>query len=229
MDEKIIIGIVSKHIPDTKGCEKTFISDAVKQAIFDNGAIAMGILPTRKIIEYKGNDNNWEDNLNNVERDNLIAQIKMCNGIILQGGREMDNYEYIIAKYCYENNIPILGICAGQNAIAKSLGGTTYRIPNPEKHNVSRDYVHSIKIDKNSKFYSIIGKEEIMVNSLHANAIETCPLLDKVAFCEDGYSDVIESKDKDFYIGVRFHPEDLYDKDNDINKIFKKIIEVCKK
>ena len=42
----------------------------------------------------------------------------------------------------------------------------------------------------------------------------------KVAFCEDGYPDVIESKDKDFYIGVRFHPEDLYHKDYNINKIF---------
>lgn len=141
----------------------------------------------------------------------------------------MDNYEFIIAKYCYENNIPVLGICAGQNAIAEALGGFICRISNPEKHYASRDYVHSIKIDKNSKFYSIIGKEEIMVNSLHTNTIDTCPNLDKVAFCEDGYADVIESKDKDFYIGVRFHPEDLYKKDDNINNIFKNFIQECKK
>lgn len=225
----IIIGIVAKHNPKNTGCEKIYVTDATKQAIFDNGAIAIGILPTEDFVNYKGNDNKWNDNLTEIERENLFSQIKLCDGIILQGGIEMDNYEFIIAKYCYENNIPILGICAGQNAIAKALGGSTYKIPNPEEHNISRDYVHSIKIQKDSKFYSIIGSKEIMVNSLHTNTIDKCPRLDKVGFCKDGYADVIESKDKEFYIGVRFHPEDLYKKDNKINNIFKYLIETCKK
>lgn len=224
-----IIGIVSKHNPKNSGCEKTYITDATKQAIFDNDAIPIGILPPKLEINYKGNTNTWEDDLNEKERSNLIAQINLCDGIILQGGLEMDNYEFIIAKYCYENNIPILGICAGQNAIVKALGGTSFQINNPEKHNVSRDYVHNIKINKNSKFYSIIESEDLMVNSLHSNSIDNCPKLNKVAFCEDGYPDVIESKDKDFYIGVRFHPEDLYHKNSKINNIFKVFINTCKK
>lgn len=225
----VIIGIVSKHNPKNSGCEKTYITDATKQAIFDNDAIPIGILPPKLEINYKGNTNTWEDDLNEKERSNLIAQINLCDGIILQGGLEMDNYEFIIAKYCYENNIPILGICAGQNAIVKALGGTSFQINNPEKHNVSRDYVHNIKINKNSKFYSIIESEYLMVNSLHSNSIDNCPKLNKVAFCEDGYPDVIESKDKDFYIGVRFHPEDLYHKNSKINNIFKVFINTCKK
>ena len=226
-ENKVVIGIVAKHNPSNSGCEKIYITDATKQAVFDNGGIAIGILPTEKEVNYKGNMNIWSDELTEIERKNLILQIEMCDGIILQGGLEMDNYEFIIAKYCYENNIPILGICAGQNAIAKALGGTTYKISNPDKHNVSRNYVHNIKIDKNSKFYSIIGSDEIMVNSLHTNTIGECPNLDKVAFCEDGYSDVIEAKDKDFYVGVRFHPEDLYNKDKKINHIFERFIEIC--
>ena len=68
------------------------------------------------------------------EKENLIAQLKLCDGVILQGGAETDNYEIVIAKYCYENDVPILGICAGQNNIARALGGTIYKIPNPEKH-----------------------------------------------------------------------------------------------
>jgi len=112
MERKVIIGIVSKHNPTNTGCEKTSITDATKQAIFDNGAIAIGILPTQHEIYYKGNDNIWEDNLTEKEKKDLLSQIQLCDGIILQGGREMDNYEFIIAKYCYDNNIPILGICA---------------------------------------------------------------------------------------------------------------------
>lgn len=226
-ENKVVIGIVAKHDPSNSGCEKIYITDATKQAVFDNGGIAIGILPTEKEVNYKGNMNIWSDELTEIERKNLILQIEMCDGIILQGGLEMDNYEFVVARYCYDNNIPILGICAGQNAIAKALGGTTYKISNPDKHNVSRNYVHNIKIDKNSKFYSIIGSDEIMVNSLHTNTIGECPNLDKVAFCEDGYADVIEAKDKDFYVGVRFHPEDLYNKDKKINHIFERFIEIC--
>ncbi len=226
---KPIIGIVAKHYSTYKTNKiDTFIGDEVKQAIFDNGGISIGILPTEEQINYSKDE--FKDNLSKEEKENLIAQIELCDGIVLQGGLETDNYESIIAKYCYDNDIPILGICAGQNNIARALGGTTYKIPNPEKHNKSfYKYVHSIKIDKNSKFYSIVKIEEMMVNSIHKRTIENCPMLDKVAFCDDGYPDVIESKDKKFYIGVRFHPESLYKKDKKMNSIFKEFINSCKK
>ena len=227
-ENKTIIGIVSKHYATYKTNKiDTFIRDEVKQAIFDNGATAIGILPTVAEINYCGDD--WKDNLSIEERENLITQLNLCDGIILQGGAETDNYEIIIAKYCYDNNIPILGICAGQNNIARALGGTTYKIPNPEKHNKSfDDYVHSINIDKASKFYDIVKTDIMEVNSRHKNTINECPGLDKVAFCEDGYPDVVEAKNKDFYIGVRFHPESLYKIDENHNMIFKEFIKVCK-
>lgn len=224
---KAIIGVVSKHNGETKKRPNTYIRDEVKQAIFDNGAIAIGILPTEQQIKLCGND--WKDTQTQKEKEDLICQLNLCDGIIIQGGTQNDEYENIIAKYCYDNNIPVLGICAGQNNIIRGLGGTTLKVDNPEKHNNSNDdYVHSIKINKNSQFYKIIGKDEIMVNSRHNNSVDQCPLLDKVAYCEDGYADVIESKDKDFYIGVRFHPESLYKIDENHNNIFVEFINVCK-
>lgn len=224
---KVIIGIVSKHNGENKKRPNTYIRDEVKQAIFDNGAIAIGILPTENEIKLCGND--WKDTLTEKERKDLIEQISLCDGIIIQGGTQNDEYENIIAKYCYDNNIPILGICAGQNNIVRALGGTTIKVVNPEKHNnTTDDYVHKIKINKNSRFYRIIQKNEIMVNSRHNNAVGNSPLLNKIAFCEDGYADVVESEDKDFYIGVRFHPESLYKIDENHNKIFKAFINACK-
>ena len=227
--DKPIIGVVAKHYVNYKGKRiDTFIGDEVKQAILDNKGIPIGILPTEETINYCGDD--WKDNLSIEEKENLISQLKLCNGIILQGGLETDNYESIIAKYCYDNDIPILGICAGQNNIARALGGTTYKIPNAEDHNKSfYEYAHSIKISENSKFYDIVNTNEIMVNSIHKRTIKDCPMLDKVAFCEDGYPDVIESKNKRFYIGVRFHPESLYKKDKNMNNIFKEFIKECKR
>lgn len=225
--KKPIIGIVSKHYATYKSYKiDTFVRDEVKQAIFDNGGIAIGILLTEDKINYC--DDNWKDNLSIEEKENLIVQLKLCDGIVLQGGAETDKYESIIAKYCYENDIPILGICAGQNNIARALGGTTCKIPNPEKHDKSFDeYVHSISIDKTSKFYEIVKTDKMKVNSRHKRTIKECPCLDKVAFCEDGYPDVIESKNKKFYIGVRFHPESLYKKDENHNRIFEEFIKVC--
>ena len=164
---KPIIGIVAKHYATYKSNKiDTFIRDEVKQAIFDNGGIAIGILPVETAINYCGD--NWKDILSMEEKENLITQLKLCDGVILQGGVETDNYEIIIAKYCYENNIPILGICAGQNNIARALGGTTYKISNPDKHNNAFDeYVHNIKIDKDSKFYNIVNTSMMLVNSRH--------------------------------------------------------------
>ncbi len=222
--KKPVIGIVSKHYKnyDSKKID-TFVRDEVKQAIFDNGGIAIGILPVEEKINYCGDD--WKDNLSEEERENLIEQLKLCDGIIIQGGSGSDNYEVIIAKHCYDNDIPILGICAGQNNIARALNGTICEIKNPEKHDRINDkYVHNITIDKNSKFYEIVKTTEMMVNSRHVHTIKTCPNLDKVAFCEDGYPDVIEAKNKKFYIGVRFHPESLYLEDKNMKNIFVEFI-----
>ena len=227
--KKVIIGIVSKHYSNYKDYRiDTYIRDEVKQAIFDNGAVAIGILPPDKEIKYI--EDEWKEDLNEKEYENLITQIKLCDGIIFQGGAESDNYECIIAKYCYNNDIPTLGICCGQNIIARAIGGTTYKIDNPEKHmQIEKQYVHNIKIDKNSKFYKIVNKEEIMVNSRHKKSVKDCPKLDKVGFCEDGYADVIEAKNKKFYIGIRFHPESLYEIDENMNNIFKSFISACEK
>ena len=227
MHRKAIIGIVSKHYPYEKNKKDTFIRDEVKQAIFDNDGIAIGILPSESKINYT--NDNWRDDMSMIEKSNIIAQLDLCDGVILQGGVETDSYECWIAKYAYDNNIPVLAICAGQSNLARALGGTTCKIPNTEKHNQpNKDYVHKIVINTNSKTYRIIGKSKIMVNSRHDHTIKECPLLDKVAFCEDGYSDIIESSEKEFYIGVRFHPESLYKKDENMNNIFKQFINICK-
>lgn len=224
---KIIVGVVTKHNGESKKRTNTYIRDEVKQAILDNGAIAIGILPPEGKIKLCGND--WKDTQTEKEREDLLAQIALCDGIVLQGGSQNDEYENIIAKHCYDHNIPILGICAGQNSIVRALGGTTCSVANPHKHyNTADDYVHSIKIDTTSHFYKWIRQDEIMVNSRHKNTVDNCPSLDKVAFCEDGYADVVEAKDRDFYIGVRFHPESLYRTDENHNKIFKAFIDVCK-
>lgn len=227
---KVIIGIVSKYKDGDENLERvdSRIRNEVKQAVFDNGAIAIGIISPNDEMQPSGDD--WKKYNDLIDKENIIEQIKLCDGIILQGGNTNEAFEPFIAKYCYDNNIPCLGICAGQNSIVRGLGGTTYKISNPKKHNQPNEkYVHNVCIDNSSKFYEIVKTDKIMVNSRHKRTIENCPLLDKVGFCEDGYADVVESKNKTFYIGLRFHPESLYKTDKKMNDIFKYFIGACKK
>lgn len=225
---KPIIGIVSKHYIKDKKRNDTYIRDEVKQAIFDNGGIAIGILPSSKNI--KRINDIWCNDLSKEEYDNIVAQINLCDGIIFQGGNSSDNYECILARYCYDNDIPTLGICCGQNIMVRALGGTTIALKDYSSHfEIGNDYAHEIEIDKDSKLYSIIGKEKIKVNSRHKKIVENHPLLNVSAVSDDGVIEVLESKDKTFYIALRFHPESLYKKDENMNKIFKSYIEIIKK
>lgn len=174
--------------------------------------------------------NDWNKFEKNLLKEEIIKQIDLCDGIILQGGSTNEAYESFIAKYCYDNDIPCFGICAGQNSITDALGGTITAIDNPESHSKPDErYVHPITIHKDSKFFDIIKKEEIMVNSRHKNKVEDSSILNEVAFCNDHYPDVVEEAKKKFYIGVRFHPESLYKIDENMNQIFKFFIEQCKK
>ena len=226
MNRKPIIGVVLKHLKKPEKRPNMFIRDEIKQAIFDNGGIAIGItLPKDEVYDVS---DSWTNNLNNEEYENLVTQINLCDGIIIQGGSACDNYEMIVAKYCYDNDIPILGICCGQNVLVRAVGGTTKLVENPTKHFApSLTYVHTVNVLKDTKLFDVLKKEKINVNSRHKKTIATHPNLIVNCMCDDGYIDGVEAPDKKFYIGFRFHPESLYKIDNDHNNIFKYFISKC--
>lgn len=221
---KPVIGIVAKHYNFKQKRLETFIRDEVEQAIFDNGGIAIGILaPNVDKILAK---DNWQEQLTTTEKHNFYEQIALCDGIILQGGRYVDEYECFIAKYCYDYDIPLLGICAGKHNMVRAVGGSIGKLDN-ENHNKEEKYVHSIKIVKASKAYQLIEKEEVKVNSRHIRySLSTGPLK-IVASSPDGVDEIVEDTTKNFYIGVQFHPESLYRKDKYMNNIFVHFIDTC--
>lgn len=221
---KPVIGIVAKHYNYKQKRLETFIRDEVEQAIFDNGGLAIGILPPN--VDKTLAKDNWQEQLTTTEKHNFYEQIALCDGIILQGGGYVDEYECFIAKYCYLYDIPILGICAGKHNMVRAVGGSIGKLDN-ENHNKEDRYVHSIKIDKNSKIYALIGKEEVEVNSRHVrHSLSTGPLK-IVATSFDGVDEIVEDASKTFYIGVQFHPESLYRKDVYMNNIFVNFINIC--
>ena len=233
---KVIIGLVAKHKEIDKKRTLVYICDEIKDVLFKNNAIGIGIVPSMKNIILVDQENEVEiyNNLENLftqqEKQNMISQINLCDGIILSGGSNSDAYEMWVAKYCYNNDIPILGICAGHNNLIRGIGGKTKKVANPEIHNQPDvDYVHSIKIDKSSNFYNFVNTENMKVNSRHKNMIDKINNLTVAAYDEYGNIEVTEDKTKRCFLGMRFHPESLYLKDKLHNQIFKKFIDICKK
>lgn len=99
----------------------------------------------------------------------------------------MDNYEFIVAQYCYENNILILGICAGQNAIAKALGGSTYKFDEPTSNiDLQTEKMIQNIIDKISE------KSTVIIIAHRKSTIESS---DKIIYLKDGQIDMIVNKE----------------------------------
>ena len=90
MNKQVIIGIVAVHKKTEDKRTNSLIRDEVKQAIFDNGGIAIGILSPNEEIMYA--DNNWKEKEDLIKKEKIIEEIKLCDGIILQGGSTTEAY-----------------------------------------------------------------------------------------------------------------------------------------
>lgn len=193
------------------------------------------LLPTQN-IKYEQKDNKKENSpLNEEEQEDVIRVIEKCDGIILQGGNYSYYYDEFIARYCIENDIPILGTCMGMQVLA-AVDCNTSRMKNVSfiKSNINHKqieakYVHNINIIKDSLLHSIIDKDEIKVNSRHMYKIINVNNAKVSAESEDGLIEAIEFPNKKFALGVQWHPEDLFDTDENMFKIFKAFIDTSSK
>ena len=230
--KKPIIGIVSKNITIEEFYNWSWqrISNDVRYAVNKNGGLVLGILPQTTRKGFNQEDESENVKLTEQEKNDLLFFVKKCDGIILQGGISSHNYEEFIAKYCYDNDIPLLGICAGYNNMIRGLGGKTKKINNTDVHDrADLQYAHGCKIvDYNSIFFEIVKTNEFMVNSIHTYVGDKIPdCLSVVALSDDKQVEVVEAKNKKFFIGIKYHPELLVDMDKKQNDIFEKFILTC--
>ena len=182
-----------------------------------------------------------EKDLTEKEKNYLITQIELCDGIILQGGLSSHNYEIFIAKYAIEHNIPLLGICAGFNNIARALGTEVDCDKNlVDSHDIySSECCHNVIIQDTAKVLKQLGNE-CFVNSIHSMTLnlETAKLNKRInleAIVEnniDGKKKVtVEAfsvKDTKFCLAIKWHPE-LLKKEESTRIIFSEFVKACGK
>lgn len=221
---KPIIGIVLR-VEYPGNTNNLIINEEYRNAIIKNGAIPLGILPSQN-INYTCVKYNDQEELTKAEKEMIIRQIKMCDGVLLPGGFKINKFDRFILEYLVKEDIPTLGICLGMQIMSNYKREKLWNEKNDSMINHKGDgYMHSVTLDKSSKLYSIIKKEKFEVTSRHNYHILPNDYYDTVGVSSDNYIEAVEMKNKKYHIGIQWHPESI---DDEISKkIFTSFIKSC--
>jgi len=144
-------------------------------------------------------------------------------------------FEWAMTQGALKRDIPILGICGGQQLLHVVMGGKLVQhIPDlyddclPHEQPNPRDEAgHTVQIKPGTLLHKIVGEDELSVNSAHHQAVLDEPEgLVINATAPDTVLEGIEAPDKKFCIGVQWHPE-FHICEGD-KKIFTAFIEAAK-
>lgn len=184
---------------------------------------------------------------------NNYDDLLKCNGLVMSGGKdinpqlygkgneihkcgtllpERDEFELKLIEKALDMQIPILGICRGEqltNTSKKFNGSLFCDIPSDipsalgitpliHSNDDPKGPRHEIKIEKDSVLYSIIGKDTIEVNSFHHQSVDKIgDGLYVSSRSSDGVVESLEWADKSklpLLLLVQWHPERLIDEES---------------
>ncbi len=124
---------------------------------------------------------------------------------------ELDETELSLFRQARERDLPVLGICRGQQVINVAMGGSLVQhLEGHEVRALGRSHLaHTIEVDPSSELGRAAGEHKIRVNSLHHQAIkDLADGLQQTAYGEDGTVEGVESDDG-LIVAVQCHPEEL--------------------
>lgn len=125
-------------------------------------------------------------------------------------------FELAATRIALGRDMPVLGICGGQQLLNVALGGTLIQhIPDevpealPHRQPNPRDEPgHDVRVIAGTLLHRIAGAEHLAVNSAHHQAVKDAGpgvVIDAVA--GDGVVEGIEDPRRRFCLGVQWHPE----------------------
>ena len=172
----------------------------------------------------------------------IQSHLDLIDGLILIGGNDVSpelygdekqlpitkpspelrqKFNQSLAKGALERDLPVLGICMGCQALNVAAGGTLFQdIPSQVKGcDIRHSYkllscpFHNVRIEKGSLLYRIVEKEVLEVNTSHHQAVRDPGKGFMVtARSEDGIIECIENPEKNFALGVQWHPEIIHER-----------------
>ena len=191
-------------------------------------------------------------------RGALRSILRRLNGLLISGGnfdihpsyygekpistlrtikRERTEFELELVDLALNQNLPLLGICGGAQAINVALGGSLYQdiatqLPHANNHEqgAKKDHGgHLIEIHSGTCLRQIVQKQTLEVNTTHHQSVkQTGKGLVVNATAADGLIEGIESPSHRFVLGVQWHPEVLAGKDLSQRRILSSFISSSK-
>jgi putative glutamine amidotransferase len=144
--------------------------------------------------------------------------------------------ELALLRGALDGDMPVLGICGGEQLLAVALGGTLIQhIPDAiqgalphEQPNPRHEPGHAVAITPGTRLSRIVGAGSMQVNSSHHQAVRYPGAAAVVnATAPDGVIEGIESTRHRFALGVQWHPEFLIDPGD--ARIFAALIAACRR
>ncbi len=141
--------------------------------------------------------------------------------------RELDDTELAMFRQAREAQIPVLGICRGQQVINVAMGGDLFQhLADHDVRGLGRNHIaHAVEVDPTSELGRAAGGSTIEVNSFHHQAVRSlAPGLKQTARGDDGIIEGVESDDG-LVVAVQCHPEELTGDLPWARSLFKRFVE----
>lgn len=172
--------------------------------------------------------------------DGPAEQARGLDGILLSGGdfawpkeiyARLQSKDYplpgkryqayaTLVRYAAESQMPLLGICAGMQAMGVLLGEGRVKLHENLSEVTSYSHrsvpavqkAHAVSVLSDSRLAAITGAETLDVNSRHfqglsVSSLEQTSAVRAVAFSSDGVVEAVEFPLHPNFIAVQFHPE----------------------
>ena len=170
--------------------------------------------------------------------------VQLIDGLMLPGGPDVDptfygeephpkigmtlyqkdRFEIALIKAALAADKPIFGSCRGIQIMNVAMGGTLYqdlesqypelKIQHPQA-TLGQFATHHVELTADSKLAKLYGQSTIKVNSRHHQAVKAVGKGLKVtAVAPDGVVEGMESTDTDLFLGVQWHPENMWQQED---------------
>lgn len=142
--------------------------------------------------------------------------------------------ELALTSGALARNMPVLGICGGQQLLAVALGGTLIQhipdaVPGALEHeqpNPRHEPGHAVAVMPGTLLHRIVGSTEMRVNSAHHQAVRhPGPHAVVNAVAPDTVIEGVEDARYRFCLGVQWHPEFCIDPGD--RRIFDALVAAC--
>lgn len=151
----------------------------------------------------------------------------------------LDVAETTMLPWALEDDLPVLGICRGEQVLNVVMGGTLIQdiyseYPTTIDHRESykrkiRDFLaHDIAIDPNTRLRKLVGADRVWVNTSHHQSVDkVAPGLVATAWSPDGIVEGVESPDHFYVMAVQCHPEELWRKHAWARNLFSSFVQAA--